>query len=97
MFPSTHSSYFVDDGLGAFRDRPHAEAYPSYLNSLTVPSPGEPKTAAPLNIWTLNYRLSDASASKMGSRHSGLPPSRKISTQIAHNLPTSETTRQTNS
>ena len=32
--PHTYS-HFVDDGLGAFRDRPHAEAFLSYLNSLT--------------------------------------------------------------
>ena len=27
--------HFVDDGLGAFRDRPHAEAFLNLLNSLT--------------------------------------------------------------
>ena len=32
--PHTYS-HFVDDGLGAFRDRPHAKAFLSYLNSLT--------------------------------------------------------------
>ena len=33
--PPDFYSHFVDDGLGAFRDRPHAEAFLSYLNSLT--------------------------------------------------------------
>jgi hypothetical protein len=33
--PPFSYSHFVDDGCGAFRDRDHAEAYVSFLNSLT--------------------------------------------------------------